>query len=103
MLVIIPDIRDGLGLVNGNHSNFLRSALPAKIPEDEEGAAESSDEDNRDGNSRYSPCSNTVRVIVAGLDDGSVARGLTGDCAAGCVGMRYGYYMAWHRRVESCL
>ena len=81
----------------------MSSALPAKIPEDEEGAAKSSDEDNRDGNSSYSSCTDAVGAIVGGLDNGRVARSWMGGCATSCVGMRYGYDVAWHRRVESRL
>lgn len=73
MLVITLNIGHNLGLVNRSNSKFSRLALPAKTPEDEEGAAENSDESNRDGNSGYSTCTNTVGAIVGGLDDGSIA------------------------------
>ena len=48
-------------------------SLSAKMTQDEERAAESSNEDNRDGNSGYSSCANTVRAVAGGLDDGSTA------------------------------
>lgn len=103
MLVITLHIGHWLGLVSRSHSHFLRSALPAKTPEDEEGAAESCDEDNRDGNSSNSSCTNTVRTIADSLHDGGIAGGWIGGCGTSCAGMRYGYDMAWHRRVEGCL
>lgn len=73
VLVVTLDIGHSPGLFNRSHSKFLGLALSTKTPEDEEGTAESSDEDNRDGNSGYSSCTNTVGAIVGGLDDGSVA------------------------------
>ena len=73
------------------------------MTEDEERAAEGSDEDNSDGNSSYSSCTNTVGAIAGCLDNGSTARGWIGDCGTSSVGMRYGYNMAWYRRVESRL
>ena len=100
--MIALDIEHSLGLINRSSSRFLRLALLA-ASEDEEGAAESSDEDNRDGDSSYSCCTNAVGTIAGGLDDCSNARGWTGSCGTSCVGMGYGYDMTWRRRVESCL
>lgn len=102
-LVITLDIGRSFGLVNMRHNKLRRLALPANIPEDEEGATEGSDEDNRNGNPGNSSCTNTVRAIVGAYDNGSAARSWVGDCGTGCVGMRYGYDVTGHRRVESCL
>lgn len=103
MLVITVDIGQSLGLVHRSSSRFLSLSLPAKMTEEEEGAAESSDEDNSNGNSSYSSCTDTVRAIAGSLNNGSTARGWIGDCGTSSVGMRYGYNMAWYRRVESRL
>lgn len=103
MLVIALDIGHSLWLVGRSHGKFSRLALPAKTSEDEEGAAESSDEDKCDGNSGYSSRTNTVGAIVGDLDDSSTARGRIGGCGTNRVGMRYGNDLTWHRWVKSCL
>ncbi len=101
--MIALDIGHSLGLINRSSRKFLRLALPAETSEDEEGTAESSDKDNRDGDSGYGSCTNTVGAIAGGLDDCRNARGWTGSCGTSCVGMGYGYDMTWRRRVECCL
>ena len=102
VLVITIDVGQSLGLVHRS-GRFLSLSLPAEVTGDEVGTAEGSDEDNSDGNSSYSSCTDTVGAIAGGLDNGSTARNWIGDCGASSVGMRYGYNMAWYRRVESRL
>ena len=107
MLVITITIRHSLGLGNRNRrsSSFLGSSLAAKMTEDEEGATETSDKNDRDGNTGYSSCTYTMGPITSGLNDGTAARDWVGVCGTSTSGvdMRYGYDMAWCRRVESRL
>ena len=103
VLVITIDVGQSLGLVHRSIGMFWSLSLPVKVTEDEVGSAESSDEDNSDGNASYSSCTDTVGAIAGGLDNGSTARGWIGDCGTSSVGMRNGYNMAWDRRVESRL
>ena len=73
------------------------------MSENEEGAAESSDEDNRDSNACYSSCAYTMGAITRGLNDGSTTRdrvGICGTSGASGAGMGYGYNMAWYRCVK---
>ena len=79
MFVITVDIGQSLGLVNRSSSRFLGLSLPAKITADEEGATERGDEDNGDGNSGYSSCTDTVGAIAGSLNDASTARGWIDD------------------------
>ena len=79
MLVITIAIGQSLGLVRRSSGSLSGLSLPAKITVDEEGAAESSDEDNGDGNSRYSSCTNTVGAVAGSLNKTSTARGWFGD------------------------
>lgn len=79
MFVITVDIGQSLGLVNRSSSRLLGLSLPAKITVDEEGATERGDEDNGDGNSGYSSCTDTVGAIAGSLNDASTARGWIGD------------------------
>ena len=71
--MVALEIGHGLGLIHRSHRKFSRLALPTDTPNDEKGAAENSNEDNRDGNSGYSSCTNTMRAVVGGFNDGSVA------------------------------
>lgn len=73
MLMVTLEIGHGLGLIHRTRTKFSRLALPADTPNDEKGAAENSNEDNRDGNSGYSSCTNTMRAVIGGFHDGSVA------------------------------
>lgn len=80
MFVITVDIGQSLGLVRrSSTSRFLGLSLPAKITVDEEGATERGDEDNGNGNSGYSSCTDTVGAIAGSLNDASTARGWIGD------------------------
>ena len=105
MLVITITIRQSLGLGNrsGSSSSFFGSL--AATTKDEEGATETSDEDDSDGNAGYSSCTYTMRAITSSLNDGTTARNWVGLCgtSTSAVDMRYGYDMAWYRRVESRL
>ena len=71
--MVTLEIGRGLGLVHRSHRKFSRLALPTDTPNDEKGAAENSNEDNCDGNSGYSSCTNTMRAIIGGFNDGRVA------------------------------
>ena len=107
MLVITITIRHSLRFGNRSRrsSSFLGSSFAAKMTEDEEGATETSDKNDRDGNTSYGSCTYTMRAITSGLNDGTTARdrfGIRGTSTSG-VGMQYGYDMAWYRRVESRL
>ena len=106
MFVITITIRHSLGLGNrsSSSSSFLGS-LAAKMTEDEEGATETSDKDDGDGNTSYSSCAYTMGAITSGLNDGTTARDWVGVCGTSTSGadVRYGYDMAWYRRVESRL
>ena len=101
--MITLEIGHGLGLVHRSHSKLSRLALLTDTPNDEKGAAENSNKDNRDGNSSYSSCTNTMRAIIGGFNDGSVARGWISDRITSCGGMRYGNNMARYRHVKGCL
>ena len=107
MLVITITIRHSLGLGNrsGSSSIFLVGSLSAKIAEDEEGATETSDKDDGDGNTGYSSCTYAMGAITSGLNDGTTARNWVGLCgtSTSAVDMRYRYDVAWYRRVESRL
>ena len=74
MLVIAITIRHSLGLGNRNRSSssFLGSSLATKT-EDEEGATETSDKNDRNGNTGYSSCTYTMGPIASGLNDGTTA------------------------------
>ena len=101
--MITVDIAHILRLVNGDHSGFLRSSFPEHTPKEEERATESSDEDNCNGNSGYSSCTNSVGATAGGFDDSNTTRGWLGACGTNGVSMRYGHNMTWRRRVESRL
>ena len=107
MLVITITIRHSLSFGNRSRSssNFLESSFAAKMTEDEEGATETSDKNDRDGNTGYGSCTYTVGAITSSLNDGTTARDWVGICGTSTRGvdMRYGYDMAWYRLVESRL
>ena len=73
MVMVTLEIGGGLELVHRCHRNFSRLTLPTDTPNDEKGAAEKSNEDNRDGNPSYSSCTNTMRAIIGGFNNGSIA------------------------------
>ena len=74
MLVITITIRHSLGLGNRRSSSkVLGLSLAAKMAEDEEGATETSDKNDRDGNTGYGSCTYTMGAITSGLDDGTTA------------------------------
>ena len=101
--MITVDIGQVLRLVNGDHSGFLRSSFPEHTPKEEERATESSDENNGNGNSGYSSCTNTVGATTGGFDNSDTTRGWIGACGTSGVDMRYGHNMTWRRCVESGL
>ena len=74
MLVITITIRHSLGHAKRRSSTkVLGLSLAAKMAEDEEGATETSDKNDRDGNTGYGSCTYTMGAITSGLDDGTTA------------------------------
>ena len=96
-------IRDAFGLVCRSLRSLSDLTSLAKVADNEERAAQSRNEDNRNSDSGYSCCTNTVGAVAGGLNDGSIARGWIGDGGTSCDSMRYGYDVAWRRCVEGCL
>ena len=106
MLVITITIRHSLRFGNRSRSsNSLFKLSFAATTEDEEGATETSDKNDRDGNTGYGSSTYTMGAITSGLNNGTAARDWFDICGTSTSGvdMRYGYDMAWYRRVESRL